>query len=236
LLQIDAYDIATGEETSPEEPPIPDDNIPAEVRAYDRFERDLDRFDNRSRMAVGLITSSLLLGSDTLDKATAVLEMGNDLPRIWAYVQSGFIIATPEKRDEIKRLFENVSQGATETIAQIATRIIVLNAQFMVLNDGIGFEERERVKVFVSNTNSNFSTIRILVKDKIETIENDIQQHDANGDAIARLIYPWDQAVRAFEKYEQDELPKLKRTNNRAEPKASAGEIDQDNVLLTRRE
>ena len=43
LLQIDAFDIATREKVSPEEKPIPDDSIPAEIRAYDRYERDLEK-------------------------------------------------------------------------------------------------------------------------------------------------------------------------------------------------
>ena len=35
-------------------------------------------------------------------------------------------------------------------MAQIATRIIVLNAQYMALNVGVEFDKRERVKVLVS--------------------------------------------------------------------------------------
>ena len=120
-------------------------------------------------------------------------------------------------------------------LTQFATRIIVLNAQYMVLNEGVGFEERERVKVLVSNSSQQFGPIRMLIKDKIETLENAIQQINANGEAIERAIYPWDQALRAFEKYEQDEIPKMKKANYRAEPKGSVCESNEDRMLLTRK-
>jgi len=162
--------------------------------------------------------------------------MGNDLPRIWAYVQSGFIIATPEKRDEIRRTFENSFQGPQETIAQFATRLITLNAQFMVLNNGVGFDERDRVKFLVSNANNHFSTMRIIIKDKIETLEMAEQHQAENGEDNVMPFYTWDQALRSLEKFEQDELPKLKKSGIKAEPKNSVDEKHEDNVMLTRKE
>ena len=52
----------------------------------------------------------------------------------------------------------------------------MLNAQYIILNDGVGFDERERMKVLVSNSSNQFGQIRMLVKDKIETLDNAIQQ------------------------------------------------------------
>ena len=66
----------------------------------------------------------------------------------------------------------------------------------------------------------------MLIKDKIETLDNSIQQINANGDEVERAINPWDQALRAFEKCEQNEISKMKKANYRAELVGESNEIE----------
>jgi len=108
LQALDAYEIALGFEESPEEPPV---DAPEEER--ERFDKDSEDYLRRSRLGKSLIARSLTLNQYTQGKASRILRMEN-LPEIWKFGKTSFIIKTERSVEQARRSYEECSQKPHE--------------------------------------------------------------------------------------------------------------------------